>query len=92
MEHAALELLDKLIACWSDWDSYEEYYLTVLAPSIVRPGGFAQLKPHEKKIVTALRRLLSQEEWQQLPALIAQRRVHKLNELEALREAKSLRQ
>jgi hypothetical protein len=25
-------LIDKLIACWSDWDSSEEYYLSVLAP------------------------------------------------------------
>lgn len=91
LEHTAPALIDKLIACWSNWDYYEEYYLTVLAPSIVRSGCSAQLKPHEKKILTELRQVLSQGEWQQLPMLIAQRRDDKLKELDSAREqAKAL--
>lgn len=90
MEGEALALLDKLIACWSDWDSNEEYYLSVLAPSIVRSDGCSdgsrQLRGDEKKVVTALRRPLSHGEWQQLPTLIAQRRVDQLKELDTARE------
>ncbi len=85
MEHATLTLIDKLIAHWSNWDYYEEYYLNVLAPSIVHANGGTKLKGTEKEIVTALRRQLSDGEWQQLPTLIAQRR-------EALREEKRERE
>ncbi len=98
MEHTALTLIDKLIACWTNWNFDEEYYLTVLTPSIVRSVGSAhlmdneKLNDREKKIVTELRPLLSQEEWQQLPTLIAQRRVNKLKELDSDRQrAKALR-
>jgi DNA helicase-4 len=86
LEHTALELIDKLIACWTNWESHEEHYLTVLAPSIVRSSGSAKLMDDEKEIVTALRRVLSQEEWQQLPILVAQRRANKLKEQETTRE------
>lgn len=86
MQHTAPHLIDKLIACWKEWDSNEEYYLTVLAPGIVRSDGSAQLTSNEKKIFTALRRLLSNEEWQQLPSLIAQRRANMLRELASDRE------
>ena len=86
MQNTALHLIDKLIACWKDWESNEEYYLTVLAPGIVCSDGSAQLTSNEKKIFTALRRLLSNEEWQQLPSLIAQRRANELNELDSDRE------
>lgn len=59
-------LIDKLIACWSDWDSNEEYYLSVLAPNIVhsdgRADGFRQLRGNEREIVVALRQQLSEEE------------------------------
>lgn len=90
MEGEVLTLIDKLIACWSDWDSNEEYYLGVFAPNIVRSGGrsdgFRRLRGNERKIVTALRRQLSQREWQHLPALIAQRRIDKQKELDTARE------
>lgn len=29
MENTALDLIDKLIGCWSDWESNEDYYLKV---------------------------------------------------------------
>jgi len=86
LEYTALELIDKLINCWSLWDLQEEYYLTVLAPSIVRSDGSAKLMDNEKKIVTALRRLLSEGEWSNLPTLIAQRRNKELKKLASDRE------
>lgn len=60
LERKALKLLDDLIDCWTVWDHYEEYYLTVLVPSIVCSVGSAKLKPYEEKIVLELRGLLSQ--------------------------------
>ena len=86
MEYTALELMDKLIACWPYWDSHEDYYLTDLAPSIMRSDGSVKLTDDEKDIVPGLRRLLSEEEWLQLPSLIAQRRCNKLKELASDRE------
>lgn len=92
MEHTALALIDELIACWTNWESNEDYYLTALAPSIVRSFGSAGLNDREREIVAALRRRLSQEEWHRLPALIAQRRAGKLKELDSDRErAEALR-
>lgn len=89
MKHTALERIDKLIACWNDWDSNEEYYLTILAPSIVRSDGSEHLLNNEQEIVAALRHLLSEAEWQQLPTLIAQRRVNNLNDLVSDRARRS---
>ena len=86
MKHTALKLIDKLIACWNDWDSNEVYYVTVLAPKIVRSDGSAQLLGREKVIVAALRQLLSSEEWARLPELIAERRSQRLQELASDRE------
>jgi ATPase subunit of ABC transporter with duplicated ATPase domains len=92
LEHTALELIDQLIACWCDWDSHERDYLDVVAPSIVRSDDFSQLLPKEKVIVTALRRLLSEREWPQLPTLIAQRRANRLKELASDRERAQARE
>lgn len=83
VEQTALNLLDDLIACWSSWDAYEDYYLNVHVPNIVRSNGAMKLNPNEKKVVRKLRPLLSHAEWQQLPALIARRREDKLKELES---------
>jgi hypothetical protein len=71
VEQTALNLLDDLIACWSSWDAYEDYYLNVHVPNIVRSNGAMKLNPNEKKVVRKLCPLLSHAEWQQLPALIA---------------------
>jgi len=86
LEHKAIELIDKLINCWSLWESQEDFYLNVLAPSIVHSDRSAKLMDNEKEIVTALRRLLSEEEWSKLPILIAQRRNQVLKELASDRE------
>ncbi len=82
MTFTALDQIDKLLAYWgSDWDSNEDFYLTTLVPSIARTDASVDLTGEERKIVVELRKLLSDDEWSQLPTLIAQRRVHKLKEL-----------
>jgi len=86
MEYTALDLIDKLINCWSLWDSQEDYYLNVLAPSIVRSDRSIKLMENEKEIISALRGLLSEEEWSKLPTLIEQRRNKELKELASDRE------
>lgn len=87
MKHTALTLIDKLINCWTDWESNEEYYLNSLAPIIMRSNGSTQkLTVREKEIIKELRQVLSQEEWKQLSTLIEQRRVVRLKEVEANRE------
>lgn len=81
----ALGLIDKLIRCWNDWESNEDYYLNVLAPDIVR--GAAQLvKQTEEPIVRQLKDMLSAEEWSRLPELIAGRRANRLDEIESDRK------
>ena len=70
VKQTALNLLDDLIACWSSWDAYEDYYLNVHVPNIVRSNGAAKLNPNEKKVVENYV-LCLHAEWQQLPALIA---------------------
>jgi len=79
VEYTALELIKKLIACWNCWDSQEEYYLTVLAPDIVR--GSAQLTYKEREMISELRGMLTAEEWAQLPELITECRAGRLKEL-----------
>ena len=83
MKRTALEYLDELIACWSSWEVYEEHYLNVHVPNIVRSHGAMKLNPNEKEAIRELRPLLSRQEWQQLPVLIAQRRADNLKELES---------
>lgn len=88
-QHTALELIDKLIGCWSKstWNSHhEEYYLSILLPSIMRSDGSVHATDKEKETVATLRHLLSEAEWQQLPTLIAQRRANNLNDLASDRE------
>ncbi|HNT78249.1 MAG TPA: UvrD-helicase domain-containing protein [Anaerolineae bacterium] len=85
--YTALEQIDRLIAYWgSDWDSNEEFYLTNLVPGIVKADASVNLTGEEKKIIPELRKLLSEDEWSQLPTLIAQRRAHKLTELTSDRQ------
>jgi len=74
LENKAIELIDKLVDGWSDWDSRRDYYLEVLAPAIVNSSSVAKLNEDEQKIVDELRDLLSTNEWYRLPALIRDRR------------------
>ena len=86
LQRSALSLLDKLIAIWTEWDSNQDYYLKELAPSIVRKDASVALTQREARIVNELRRLLSDEEWEQLPNLIAKRRAGELEFLASDRE------
>ena len=77
-----LDVIDKLIAYWGDdWNAHEADYLTVIIPGIVRSDDSVQLTKKEKKYTLLLQRLLSAEEWAQLPVLIAQRRAGQLRVL-----------
>jgi DNA helicase-4 len=76
-----LELIDELIACWPGWNALERYYLTELAPQIVRSTGHTWLPERERRIVSSLRGLLSEKEWSQLPELIEARRTNNLKAL-----------
>jgi len=73
-EHELIdELIDKLIRCFSDWDSKEDHYLNVLIPRIVREPASADLETRKRPIVSKLHQLLSPEEWQRLRGLVKNR-------------------
>lgn len=91
-ETTAIALLDELISGWNDWDTYESYYLTSLAPAIVARGSAAPLSPAELTLVNKLQRLLSSEEWTELPRLIEARRARQLDQLESDRQRQVARE
>jgi hypothetical protein len=66
--------LDRLIDCWSSWDTAGQFYLNELAPAIVA-GRIDGLTRRELDAVTALRTTLSPEQWQRLPELLQQRQI-----------------
>lgn len=84
------ELVDALIDHWSFWDQYETFYLKVLAPNLVENPGQGDEK--EREILAKLRILLSNEEWEALPVLIAERRAGRLSEIESERLRKEAEQ
>ena len=89
------ELIDALIEHWRFWDQHEKFYLTHLAPSLVSDSSGAD--DVEKDILTKLRKLLNESEWNALPQLIAERRQGILREIESERlrreaEARALEQ
>ncbi len=69
-----MRLIDRLIALWNMWECYEQYYLHELAPKLLEYETATRLSVDEKRIARELKRLLSPEEWQRLPELIASRR------------------
>ena len=76
-----LDLIDELMACWADWSGQEDYYLKVLAPSIVRSDDFRDLMSNERRIAQLLRNRMPPEDWQRLPEILfwrrrAQNKVH----------------
>ena len=65
---------------WACWDDHEVFYLTVLAPSLViTPQSGDET---ERSILSALRPLLSEREWNELPRMIAEKRNRILREIE----------
>ena len=81
--NSTLQLLDSLIEHWRFWDSYEEFYLTQLAPSLVADSSKGD--DIERDILDKLKELLSDSEWKDLPNLIAKRRQGILKEIESER-------
>jgi DNA helicase IV len=77
VEGTALELIDELITCWNGWQGLGRYYLKEHVPRIVRSTDYEWLLLREREIVSSLRRLLLEEEWRQLGALIVERQANK---------------
>ena len=80
VEKTASELIEDLMKHWACWDDHEVFYLTVLAPSlVVTPQSGDET---ERSILSALRPLLSEREWNELPQMIAEKRNGILREIE----------
>lgn len=62
------------MACWSVWETHEEYYLKDLAPRIAGAKSLDWLPESERPTAVALRKSLTDEQWSRLPDLIAERR------------------
>ena len=78
MKQTPLQLIDTLIEHWRFWDEHEAFYLTKLAPALV-----ADPKSGDETAVRILRELrsqLSDDEWEKLPQLIADRRAEIIRE------------
>ncbi len=82
----AIDLLDELIAGWLNWETNGAYYVKRLAVLIALGDDVVTLTPKEKKVVRGLKTLLSEDEWQDLPALIARRKAGDLHELASDRQ------
>lgn len=77
------ELIEELINHWACWDEHEAFYLKKLAPRLVnnpRDGDET-----ERSILSELRPLLSTEEWNDLPQMIAEKRTASLRQIESER-------
>ena len=77
------ELIEELISHWACWDEHEAFYLKKLAPRLVnnpRDGDET-----ERSILSELRPLLSTEEWNDLPQMIAEKRTASLRQIESER-------
>ena len=73
-------LIDVLIEHWLFWELHENFYLTKLAPSLVAdPSKGDDL---ERETLAKLRQLLTQDEWQDIPTLLAERRAGILRGIE----------
>jgi len=83
VEKKPSELIDELIRHWLSWDEHEAFYLTKLAPRLViNPSEGDE---SERSIFSALRPLLSEGEWNDLPQMIAERRAGIGREIESER-------
>lgn len=72
---AVTELLDKLIACWSDGDQHERYRMTAQSTRIAKSTSFDFLPPNERLIADALRQELPAAQFALLPEMVATRRL-----------------
>lgn len=82
-EQKPSKLIEDLIRHWVWWDENENFYLTKLAPSLVTNPESGD--DTEKAILRELRRHLTEQEWHDLPRLIAERRSGILREMDSER-------
>jgi len=74
------QLLDALIDHWRFWDQHEEFYLKILAPSLVENPNDGD--ETERALFGKLRVVLDDAEWYSIPALITERRAGIRREIE----------
>ena len=81
MNEKTSTLIEELIRHWLCWDEHEVFYLTKLAPSLV--ANPEKGDAIEQAILGELRGFLNTQEWQELPALISEKRSGMLREIES---------
>lgn len=70
---------------WACWDEHETFYLTELAPTLIaNPQSGDET---EQRILRELRAQMRDDEWKNLPRILADRRAEILREIESEREA-----
>jgi len=84
------QLIDSLMKHWACWDEHETFYLTKLAPALIaNPQSGDET---EQCILRELRPQLRDDEWKNLPQILADRRAGILREIESERAAREARE
>lgn len=79
----AEKLIDVLIEHWRFWELHESFYINTLAPSLISdPSAGDEL---EQETLAKLKKIITKDEWQSLPRLLAERRSTILREIEIKR-------
>lgn len=79
----AEKLIDVLIEHWRFWELHESFYINTLAPSLISdPSAGDEL---EQETLAKLKKIITKDEWQSLPRLLAERRSSMLREIEIKR-------
>ena len=77
------KLIDVLIEHWRFWELHESFYINTLAPSLISdPSAGDEL---EQETLAKLKKIITKDEWQSLPRLLAERRSSMLREIEIKR-------
>ena len=84
------ELIEDLISYWVSWDEHDAFYLTKLAPELAaNPESGDET---ERAILRQLRHQLNENEWRELPKLIAESRAGIFREIESERLQREIRE
>lgn len=79
----AEKLIDALIEHWRFWELHESFYINTLAPSLISdPSTGDEL---EQETLAKLKKITTEDEWQSLPRLLAERRSSMVREIEIKR-------
>jgi len=84
LNQCALDLIDDIINHWSLFDEYEDFYINKLAPKLVKDQSKGD--DIERNLFKQLRPLLENNEWNNLPSLISNRRAQILYQKELQRK------